>query len=264
MELSCIRTEVDAQTRVLTLTLDRQDNEKNQIHSLLIEELQQVLIGEMLRPQYRGLILRSSREKVFSTGADVEHQLAGIGPLEAARFSRHGHGVFGLLPMLPYVTVAAIGGFALGGGLELSLCCDFRIAAKNARIGLPEINLGVLPGWGGTQRLPRLIGRPRAMRMILSGDPVNAATALEYGLVDEVVETYAELPAAAAKLIARYAGKPKTAVAAVKRALYEGAELPLDAALRQESEIFGLAWSTPQREEGIRALIEKRRPVWPE
>jgi enoyl-CoA hydratase len=264
MEFSCIRTEVDAQTRVLTLTLDRRDNEKNQIHSPLIEELQHVLIGEMLHPQYRGLILRSSREKVFTTGADVEHELAVIGPAEAARFSRHGREVFGLLPRLPYLTVAAISGFALGGGLELSLCCDFRIVTKGARIGLPEINLGLLPGWGGTQRLPRLIGQPRALRMILSGDPVNSATALEWGLVDEVVETYAELPTAAAKLLARYAGKPASAVAAVKRALYEGAELPLGAALNHESEIFGLTWSTPARAEGIQALIEKRRPVWPE
>ncbi len=263
MELCCIRTEVDAQTRVLTITLDRRDNEKNQINSPLIEELQQVLIGELVRPQYRGLILRSSREKVFSTGADIEGQLAGIGPVEAARFSHHGREVFGLFSRLPYLTVAAVSGFALGGGVEICLCCDFRIAAKNARMGLPEINLGLLPGWGGTQRLPRLIGRPRALRMILSGDPINAATALEWGLVDEVVESYAELPAAAAKLLGRYAGKSARAVAAVKRAIYEGAELPLDAALNHESEIFGLAWSTDDRAEGIQALIEKRRPVWP-
>lgn len=263
MELSCIRLDTDAQTRVLTITLDRQDNEKNQINTPLIEELQQVLAAELMHPQYRGLILRSSREKVFSTGADIEGQLAGIEPAAAAHFSRHGREVFGLLSRLPYITVAAVSGFALGGGLEICLCCDFRIASKGARLGLPEINLGVIPGWGGTVRLPRLIGRARALRMILSGDPVNAATALEYGLVDEVVENYAELPAAAAKLIARYAGKSARAVAAAKRSIYEGAELPLSAALTFESEAFGLAWSTPDREEGVRALIEKRRPVWP-
>jgi enoyl-CoA hydratase len=263
MELSCIRMEVNPQTRVLTLTLDRRDNEKNQLNSPLIEELQQVLVGELVHPQYRGLILRSSREKVFSTGADIEGQLAGIDPIEAARFSRHGREVFGLLSRMPYITVAAISGFALGGGLEICLCCDFRIATKGARLGLPEINLGVIPGWGGTQRLPRLIGRQRALRMILSGDPINAAAALEYGLVDELVENYAGLQGAAEQLIARYAGKSARAVAAAKRAVYEGAELPLGAALNFESEAFGLAWSTPDRVEGVRALIEKRRPVWP-
>jgi enoyl-CoA hydratase len=263
MELSCIRLNVDAQTRVATITLDRQDNEKNQINSPLIEELQQVLVGELVHPKYRGLILRSSREKVFSTGADIEGQLVGIGPLEAARFSHHGREVFGLFGRLPYLTVAAVSGFALGGGVEICLCCDFRIAAKNARLGLPEVNLGLLPGWGGTQRLPRLIGRPRALRMILSGDPVNAATALEWGLVDEVVDGYAELQGAAEKLLARYAGKSARAVAAIKRSIYDGAELPLDAALSHESVIFGLAWSTPDREEGVQALLEKRRPVWP-
>lgn len=263
MELSCIRLEVNPQTRVLTLTLDRRDNEKNQLNSPLIEELQEVLIGELVHPKYQGLILRSSREKVFSTGADIEGQLAGIDPNEAARFSRHGREVFGLFARLPYITVAAISGFALGGGLEMCLCCDFRIATKGARLGLPEINLGVIPGWGGTVRLPRLIGRQRALKMIISGDPVNAATALEYGLVDEVVVDYAALPAAAEKVLARYAGKSARAVAAAKRVIYEGAELPLSAALNFESEVFGLAWSTPDREEGVRALIEKRRPVWP-
>jgi enoyl-CoA hydratase len=248
---------------VLTITLDRRDNEKNQFNSALIEDLQEVLAAELAHPQYRGLILRSSREKVFSTGADIEGQMVSIEPVAAAHFSRHGHGVFGLLNLLPYVTVAAISGFALGGGLEICLCCDFRIATKGVRLGLPEINLGVVPGWGGTQRLQRLIGRARALRMILSGDPVNAATALEYGLVDEVVESYDALHGAAQKLIARFAGKSARAVAAAKRAVYEGAELPLHAALHLESEIFGLAWSTPDRAEGVQALIEKRRPVWP-
>jgi enoyl-CoA hydratase len=264
MDLSCIRTELNEQTRILTITLDRRDNDKNQLNSALIEELQQVLAPELARPAYRGLILCSAREKVFSTGADVEGQMAGLSPVEAARFSRRGHEIFGLLPRLPYITVAAISGFALGGGLELCLCCDFRVATKGARLGLPEINLGVLPGWGGTQRLPRLIGKPRALRMILGGDPVNAAVALEWGLVDEVVETHSGLLQAAEKLLARYAGKSPRAIAAAKRAVYEGLELPLPAALDLESEVFGLAWGTADREEGVRALVEKRRPAWPE
>jgi len=132
MELSCICLDTDAQTRVLTVTLDRRDNEKNQFNSALIEELQAVLAAELMHPQYRGLILRSSREKVFSTGADIEGQLAGIEPVDAGHFSRHGREVFGLLSRLPYITVAAVSGFALGGGWR-SACAATSASPPRAR-----------------------------------------------------------------------------------------------------------------------------------
>jgi enoyl-CoA hydratase len=172
--------------------------------------------------------------------------------------------VFGLLGSVPCPTVAAISGFALGGGLELALCCDFRIATKGARLGLPEINLGLIPGWGGTQRLPRLIGQPRALRLILSGEPLNATQALECGLVDELVHDYAALHPAAEKLLARYQGKSRHALALAKRAVNEGGELSFAEGLELESELFGLAWNSPDRTEGIAALMEKRRARWPE
>ena len=259
-----IQTQFDENTRILTVTLNRRDNSKNQIHRDIVFELEDILKTQLLEPTLHGLILNSAHEKVFSTGADIEGVLSKLSATDATRFSRQGRAVFGFITQLPCPSVAAISGFALGGGLELALCCDFRIAAKNVRLGVPEINLGVLPGWGGTQRLPRLIGRSRALRMILSGDPVNAATALEWGLVDEVVDGYEDLHPAAVKLLGRFNNKSLRALEIARRAVNEGLSLPLPAALDLESELFGLAWSTPDREEGISAFMEKRRPKWPE
>jgi enoyl-CoA hydratase len=251
-------------TRVLRVTLSRPDLPRNQIGSRMVRELRELLQPEVERPRLRGVILCSAQEKVFSTGADIGGELREMDPSEAARFAIAGREAFALFTRLPCPSVAAISGFALGGGLEIALCCDFRIAASGARLGLPEINLGVIPGWGGTQRLPRLIGSSRALRMILTGDPVPAATALEWGLVDELVDGYAELIPAAERLLARFADKSRRAVAVAKRAIHEGGDMPLAQALNLESELFGLAWSTPDRVEGVTALLEKRRAQWPD
>ena len=259
-----LTAEYDQQTRLLTLTLDRQDATKNQLDSGMILALREVLYPERIKPRARGLILRSAKEKVFSTGADIEGELKDLNSVEAMLFSSAGDEVFSLLTRLSCPTVALLSGFTLGGGLELALCCDFRIATKSVRIGLPEINLGVLPGWGGTQRLPRLIGTSRALRMVLSGDPVNAATALEYGLVDELVEGFDELTPAAERMLRKFTGKSRSAIALARRAVLDGAQLPLSDALALESEIFGLAWGTDDRVEGIDAFIEKRKPRWPD
>lgn len=254
----------DAESRILRLVLDRQDNPRNQLGSQLIRELRELLLPEIEQPRLKGLILCSAREKVFSTGAEIDGELRGMASAEAAQFAMAGRETFALLTKLPCVSVAALSGFALGGGLELALCCDFRVATAGARLGLPEINLALIPGWGGTQRLQRLIGRPRAMQLILTGDPLSGAKALEWGLVDEVLESYAELLPAAERLLARFAGKSRSAVAVAKRAIYEGGEMPLAQALSLEGELFGLAWSMPDRAEGITALVEKRRAKWRE
>lgn len=254
----------DPQSRILTLTLSRTDNERNQINTGLIHELREVLEAELESRQARGLLLMSAREKVFSTGADIEGELGSGSAEDAYSISRLGHEVFGLISRLHCVSVALLSGFALGGGLELALCCDFRIAARNARLGLPEINLGLLPGWGGTQRLTRLIGTPKAMRMILGGDPLNAQAALDCGLVDEVVESYGDLRSAGEKLLLTFRDKSPRALAFARNAIVEGRTLPLDTGLELESALFSQAWDTPDREEGLSALREKRRPRWPQ
>ncbi len=259
-----LRIDRCADGRVLTLTIQRGDNDRNQINAGLVAALRHTLEPELASASLKGLILLSSREKVFSTGADIEAEFPALTPGTAVQFSREGRDVFGLLTRLPCPSIACLSGFTLGGGLELALCCDFRIAARNARMGLPEINLGLIPGWGGTQRLPRLIGRSRALRMILSGELVNAATALEYGLVEEVVETHAELLPAAQKMLSRYGDKSSRIMGMAKRAVYGGEDQPLAAGLDHESELFGQAWASPDREEGLNAYYGKRKPQWPE
>lgn len=259
-----VTAQYDEQTQLLTLTLDRQDATKNQIDSGMILGLRDALYPERIKPRARGLILRSAKEKVFSTGADIEGELKDLNSVEAVLFSSAGGEVFSLLAKLSCPSVALLSGFTLGGGLELALCCDFRIATKSVRMGFPEINLGVLPGWGGTQRLPRLIGTSRALRMILSGDPINAAAGLEYGLVDELVEGYDDLIPAGQRLLTKFAGKSRSAIALARRAVLDGTHLPLSDALALEGEIFGLAWGTDDRVEGIDAFIEKRKPRWPD
>lgn len=249
---------------IMTITLDRQGNQKNQFNSGMLYALQSVLTPQLTKPTTKGIILISARPKVFSTGADIEGEMGVLNAIDVARFCRAGRTAFGLLCQVDCPTVAAISGFALGGGCELTLCCDFRIACKNSRIGLPEINLGVLPGWGGTQRLPRLIGHSKALKMILSGDLINAATALEYGLVDQVTETYEDLIPAAKKLLSKFTGKSRSASALAKRSVVQGNQIGLSGALEMETELFALAWSAPDREEGIAAFMEKRKPKWRE
>ena len=240
---------------VAGLTLRRLDNERNQINPELIDHLEQaVKSAAQMAP--RALIISSGYEKLFSTGADVE-SLGYANAQEALDFSHRGKAVFSLLQQLPALTICCLNGFTLGGGLELALHCDLRIATANARMGLPEINLGIIPGWGGTQLLPPVVGRSHALRMILSGEPVNAETALAWGLVDEVVSTQADLLPAAEKLAAKFADKAKGAFGKAKQAVYAGET-------EHESTLFAIAWDSEERKEGIAALIGKRRPVWPE
>ncbi len=259
-----LRTEFDEAARLLTIILDRQDNDKNQINTGMIKALMAVLSVEFLNARSKGVILISGKEKVFSTGADIDNELKDLNAAEAARFARAGREVFGILGKLPCLTVACISGFALGGGLELALNCDFRIAVKTARLGVPEINLGVIPGWGGTQRLPRLVGANHALKMVLGGDPIKASQAEEWGLVDAVVDTYADLLPAATELLSKYAAKSRNAIAIAKRAVWEGLGTTLAQGLNLECEMFAQAWGTPDREEGIAAYLGKRKPVWPE
>ncbi len=157
--------------------------------------------------------------------------------------------------------VAAVNGFALGGGLELAMACDLRIASSSARVGQPEILLGIIPGWGGTQRLPRLIGRGRALELLLGGDQVDAARALELGLVNRVVPP--ERLAAEAQLLAeRLASQAPLAVAAIKRAVSEGLDRPLREGLEAELAAFDTTFGSADAAEGIAAFLAKRKPEW--
>jgi enoyl-CoA hydratase len=196
-------------------------------------------------------------ERIFAAGADIK-AMVDYGPDEVAEDVGALEQACRDLEAISKVSIAAIEGFALGGGLEVALACDVRVAAQNAKLGLPEIRLGIIPGSGGTQRLPRLIGLARARQMVFSGDPVSADRALESGLVD-AVSPPGEAYMNASHWAERYAAGPSKAYAAAKRAL-AAADGPLEEGLRVEREAFVALFATRDQEEGMRAFLDKREP----
>lgn len=208
-------------------------------------------------PAMRGLILTGAGEKAFIAGADVEDLARGT-PIEAQQISLRGQRILRRLETLPKPSVAAINGYALGGGLELALCCTLRVAAENARLGQPEVRLGILPGYGGTQRLPRLVGRGRALEMLLTGESIDAAEACRIGLVNHVVPQ-AELLSFSRALLKKILDNAPLAVALISQAVDLGLSSGLEQGLRFEAVAFSLAAATEDRREGLRAFLEKRR-----
>jgi enoyl-CoA hydratase len=204
----------------------------------------------------RGVIVTGAGEKAFVAGADIA-ELAQMGPLTGIAVSRAGQATFRLLEQLPKPVIAAVNGFALGGGLELALACHLRIAGEKARFGLPEVKLGIIPGYGGTVRLPRLVGKGRALEMILTGEMINADEAFRIGLVNRVVPADELLPytkQVMAKIIANGPVAIRMAIEAVDRAM----ETTLDDSLLLESNMFGLLSATEDMHEGMKAFLEKR------
>ena len=202
------------------------------------------------------LIVTGSGEKSFVAGADIA-ELAALGPDEALEYSRSGQAVMDLIERSAKPVIAAINGYALGGGCELALACHVRIAAENAVLGLPEVGLGAIPGYGGTQRMPRLIGLGRAIELVVTGRRVRADEALALGLVSRVVPQAALLAEAESLALAILRNGP-LAVAAALEAMRDGTQLPLDAGLRLERGKFGRLAASEDMHEGLRAFIEKR------
>ncbi|MFI8080140.1 enoyl-CoA hydratase/isomerase family protein [Kitasatospora sp. NPDC086009] len=208
-------------------------------------------------PAVRAVILTGGR-RVFGSGADLA-AMAECTPAEVDAYTARLHAGFAAIAAIPKPVVAAIVGFALGGGLELALCADFRVAGSGAVLGLPEIRLGIIPGTGGTQRLPRLIGPARAKRLIMTGRQVDAAEALELGLVDEVVPD-TEVHASAQRLAERFADGPTAALGAAKRAVDEGLGRPLAEGLDLERHRFAALFATADQREGLRAHLAGEPP----
>lgn len=204
----------------------------------------------------RVLILTGAGDRAFVAGADIS-EMAPMGPWQAREFSELGHVLTALIEDIPAATIAAVNGYALGGGLELAVACDMIFASENARLGLPEVSLGVTPGFGGTQRLVRLVGKLRAKEMIFTGDWVDAKRALEMGLVNAVLPQEKLLDHCRA-IGQKIALKGPLAVARAKRLVERGYDMPLRAANRQEAESFALLFDTEDRREGMRAFVEKR------
>jgi len=214
-------------------------------------------------PKIRVLIV-TGNERVFSTGVDVsDESVRGMDPLEARFFSRLGKHMFGRLEALDIPTIAAVNGTALGGGLELALSCDFRLASERAAFGLPESNLGIIPGWGGTQRLMRHIGYSRALELILSGEIINAKDALSAGLIQQIVPKGEDVVVAAKKWSERFTTRSRVALAMCKKAVRMAADLPLRYGEEYEAELFALAWASGHRKTGIDSFMKREKPEFP-
>ena len=208
----------------------------------------------------RAVIITGAGEKAFSAGADIA-AMAAMGPTEGHPWARLGHEVLARVDDCRVPVVAAVNGVALGGGLELALACDLVVAGERARVGLPEITLGIIPGFGGTQRLVRRIGLARARELIYLGTMVGAADARSLGIVDRVV-AQERLADEAAALAAELAARPPLALRQAKRATRAALETALEGGLRLEIEAFAATFASEDRVEGLRAFLEKRTPQW--
>jgi enoyl-CoA hydratase len=232
----------------------------NALNSQTIAELERIMLDARADNEVRAVILTGAGEKSFVAGADI-NELAVLSPAEGQRHGRRGQGVFDLIEQLGKPVIAAVNGFALGGGCELAMACTLRIAADHARFGQPEINLGIMPGYAGSQRLPRLVGKGRALEILLTGDMISASRAYEIGLVNKVVPA-AELMPEAKKMASALAAKAPLATRYVLDAVNHGLTLPLADAQFLEATLFGLVASTEDMKEGTKAFLEKRPPSW--
>jgi enoyl-CoA hydratase len=233
----------------------------NALSSALLAELDGALRTLDADRAIRAVIVTGAGEKAFAAGADIAEFTHIEGAVAGAAFARRGQAILAQIARLRVPVIAAVNGFALGGGCELALACDIRIASENARFGQPEVNLGLLPGYGGTQRLTRLVGMGTAMHLCLSGEMIGAQEALRIGLVQKVVPQ-ASLLDEARRLAGVIASKAPLAVEAAKRAIVAGAETPLDQGTEIEAVHFGSMTATDDFREGTAAFLEKRKAAF--
>lgn len=233
----------------------------NALNSATFAELGAAFEALGADPAIRVILLTGAGGRAFAAGADIGELNQATTPEAGQAISLHGHRVLRKMETLGKPVIACIQGFALGGGFELAMACTFRIAAEDAKVGQPEAKLGLLPGWGGSQRLPRLAGRSAALKLLLTGDTIEAREALRIGLVDEVVPT-AELMSRAEALAQAIAKNAPLAVEETLRSVDEGLDLGLDRAIEQEAERFGRLCATRDKDEGTRAFLEKRAARW--
>jgi enoyl-CoA hydratase len=232
----------------------------NALNNALFDELDEALDMVKSNSDIRVLILTGTGDKAFVAGADIS-ELAQMNPLQAKSFSRKGQKVFSKIEALPIPAIAAVNGFALGGGSEAALACDFIYASERAVFGLPEINLGLIPGFGGTQRLARLVGNNRAKEMVFTGKNIKADQALEYGIANKICapESLMEDVLKTANLIA---SKGKVALRAAKEVIQNGTAADLETGCRIENDGFCIVMVSEDAKEGTTAFLEKRKPVF--
>lgn len=231
----------------------------NALNSQLLAELEQVLVAEA-DSDLRALILTGHGDRAFAAGADIG-EMASFSAAQAETFAGRGQRIFELLEAFPAPTIAAVNGFALGGGCELAMACDLVLASPTAIFGQPEVKLGVIPGFGGTQRLVRRVGRQRALELMMSARNVKADEAVSIGLALSVVED-GDVVGAAMSLAGRIVRNGPVAVRLVKRAVAETDGLDLHSGLAAERSLFGLCFATDDQKEGMDAFLGKRKPAF--
>ena len=244
---------------VAIVTINRPDK-LNALNAVLISELETVFsyLGE--KEDIRAVILTGSGEKAFVAGADIS-EINSLDMISGKEFAEKGQAVFSLIENLNKPVIACINGYCLGGGLEIALACDFRVASEDSRLGLPEITLGIMPGAGGTQRLPRLVGMGIAKEMILGGGQINAQRAYEIGLVNRVIPPE-NLLEEARKFARKLTKLPPFAMKVAKDAINYGYDLSLDNAIKLEIACILQCFSTQDQKEGMKAFVEKRKPAF--
>jgi len=230
----------------------------NSLSLKVIEDLDMAVTYALADKNSKCILITGYGKKSFASGADIR-ELETLGEKSAISLLTRVKEVLGKILACPKPTIAAINGHALGGGLELALHCDFRLAVEKAMLGLPEINLGVMPGAGGTQLLPQLIGMARARWLLLSGEMISAQRALKIGLIDRLAQENSLLTEAI-EVCGSLSTKPPLAYHAIKQALQAGREMPFSYALREETNLFGKLCASQDKAEGIRAFLEKRPP----
>lgn len=244
---------------VKRITITREEK-LNALNKAVLLELNEALTAALADDTVRGIVITGAGGKAFVAGADIA-EFADFDASEGKQLAREGQAsVFDRIHGASKPVVAAINGYALGGGLELALACHIRVAASSAKLGLPEVSLGLIPGYGGTQRLTQLVGRGRALEMILTGDPVSAQQALEYGLVNHVVEP-AGLLSKAEDIVRRIGSRSPKAVAAAIRAI-NASQGSVSAGFETEIGEFGECFGTADFKEGVAAFLEKRKPTF--
>jgi enoyl-CoA hydratase len=250
----------DVRDRAAWLTVHRPDK-LNALNRETMDEIDGAVRAAAADPGVGALVVTGAGEKAFVAGADIA-EMSVMSPAEAQEFSRFLHEVLDRLERSRKPVIAAVNGYALGGGLELAMACHVRIASETARFGQPEVGLGLIPGAGGTQRLPRIVGRGAALDLILRGEMIDAAEALRLGLISRLVPA-AALRDTATAYAATLNSKSPAALARALEAVLSGAETSFSEAQRMESALFGLGFATEDMREGTRAFLEKRKPSFP-
>ena len=249
---------VSEEENILLVTINRPKS-LNALNDDVFVDLIQLFVTDIKDKDYRGVVLTGAGEKAFVAGADIKEFLS-LDTLQARSLSQRGHDIFKVIENYDIPVIAAVNGFALGGGCELAMACHLRVAGTTARFGQPEVNLGIIPGYGGTQRLVQLIGKSRALELILTGDMIDAKTAMEYGLINALCEPGKEV-GTAKDLIRKISKKAPLAIAQgikVVNAFFEDGVNGFDA----EVESFANLSGSEDFKEGATAFIEKRKPEW--